>query len=132
MRHTVIIAALVLGACTANPRMETALAPLNGQPVELVLAQLGPPTSVTPNAAGTVYEWRSGRVVHSASTRANLRAPSEGGAPAYGGMAAPYGCEVRILVDAQGRIADSRFGEQTGGCRESARKLGQLAYAGPR
>ncbi|MBO9516537.1 MAG: hypothetical protein J7493_00570 [Porphyrobacter sp.] len=132
MRLTVTLALLSLGACTTNPAMETALAPLSGQPVQLVVAQLGPPTSSMPAGSDTVYEWRSAKFVYSASTRANLGPASEGGAPAYGGMAAPYTCDIKVLADAQGRIKDTQFGEQTGGCRESAKKLSQLAYADPR
>ena len=129
MRVFVILAALGLSACATSPGMETALAPLDGQPVQLVFEQLGPPSSATPYGAGTLYHWRSGRFVYSASTRANLRAPSEGGAPAYGGMAAPYTCDLRVLADASGTITDSNFDEQTGGCRESAGKLRHLALA---
>lgn len=132
MRLTVIFTALGLGACTTTPAMDSALAPLDGQPVQLVLERLGPPSSLTPTGAGAVYEWRSGKYVYGAGTRANLRAPSEGGAPAYGGMATPYGCDIRILVDAQGTIRDAQFGEQAGGCREPASKLREVALAEPR
>ena len=129
MRKTLIIAALGLGACTTTPAMQTALAPLDGQPVQLVFEQLGPPSSAAPYGTGTIYHWRSGKFVHSASTRANLRAPSEGGAPAYGGMAAPYTCDLRVLADASGTIMNWDFEEQTGGCTEPAGKLRQLALA---
>jgi hypothetical protein len=54
-------------------------------------------------------------------------APSGG---QFAGPPVPYTCDVRILADSQGRIKDSQFGEETGGCRESARKLSQLAYSG--
>ena len=77
MRLTVIITALGLGACTTTPAMQTALAPLTGQPVERVVAQLGPPTSATPIGADTVYQWHRARTVHGAPMRATTT-----GAPA--------------------------------------------------
>ena len=139
MRLTLIISALGLGACTTTPAMETALAPLTGQPVQRVFEQLGPPSSYTPVGADIAYEWRSAKTVRGAALRGNtMGAPMAGsdGAPAYAasgsGVAVPYTCDVRIVADAQGRIKDSQFGEQTGGCRESARKLRQLAYSEPR
>src|SRR6187455_1258360 len=64
MRLTVIIAALCLGACATTPAMDTALAPLTGQPVQLVLDQLGPPSSSTPAGTDTIYQWYSTKMVH--------------------------------------------------------------------
>ena len=137
MRLTVIIAALCLGACATTPAMDTALAPLTGQPVQLVLDQLGPPSSSTPAGTDTIYQWYSTKMVHGTpSSRFNgsASAPSED-APTPGqfaGPPVPYTCDVRILADSEGRIKDSQFGEESGGCRESARKLRQLAYSEPR
>jgi hypothetical protein len=134
MRLTSIVAALGLSACASTPTMESALAPLTGQPVQLVVEQLGPPSSYAPAGADTVYEWRRAKTVSGAIARGGTMAtaPSDG-APAYGAsgsvVAVPYTCDVWILADAEGLIKDSQFGEQTGGCRESARKLRQLALA---
>jgi hypothetical protein len=137
MRKSLIIAALGLGACTTTPAMESALAPLAGQPVQLVFEQLGPPASSTQVGADTVYVWNSAKMVRGVSTQANLipPAPSSDGVPANGtfsGAPVPYTCDLRIVADADGRIEDWQFGEQTGGCRDSARKLRQLALADPR
>ena len=130
MRLTVIIAALSLGACTTAPAMQTALAPLTGQPVERVIAQLGPPTATTPAGSDTIYQWHRASTVHGGPMRATTTgAPAEPGV-AYAGPPVPYTCDLRIVADSEGRIRHSQFGEQTGGCRESARSLRQLAYAG--
>jgi len=134
MRKTLIIAALGLGACATPPAMDAALAPLTGQPVQLVIEQLGPPVRTTQAGTDTVYEWSKTKVVAGASSRANLipPAPSADGSSANGtfsGMAVPYACDVMIIADAEGRIQKSYFGEETGGCRETAGKLRRLALA---
>jgi hypothetical protein len=132
MRLTVIIAALGLGACTTTPAMQAALAPLTGQPVERVVAQLGPPTSATPAGADTVYLWHRAKTVHGGPMRATTTGAPAEPTPAYAGPPVPYTCDVRIVADSDGRIKESQFDEQTGGCRESARSLNQLAWAEPR
>lgn len=132
MRLTVILAALALGACTTTPAMESALAPLAGRPVQLVFGQLGLPSSSAPVGQDTVYEWHRAKLVHGAVSRAT--AVGAGSQLSFGGSsgAVPYTCHVRILADGEGRIKDWQFGEQTGGCRESARSLSQLANLEPR
>jgi len=137
MRLTVIIAALGLSGCATAPAMDTALAPLTGQPVQLVFDQLGPPSSATPAGTDTIYQWYSTKTVHGTPSSRFLGAASapSGDAPTPGlfpGPPVPYTCDVRILADRDGRIKDTQFGEETGGCRESARKLNRLALADPR
>ena len=137
MRMTLIFAALGLSACATAPTMETALAPLTGQPVQLVFDQLGSPSSSTPAGADTVYLWQTAKMVHGGAPRGTLgaAAPPSPDAPSSGtfaGPPVPYTCDLMIVADGEGRIKDSRFGEQTGGCRASARKLSQLALADPR
>jgi hypothetical protein len=133
MRLTVIFAALGLTACTTTPAMESALAPLAGQPVQLVFDRLGPPSATTPVGADTVYVWQQSSMVRGAS----LRTGSIGGDTAangyggtYSGQAVPVECNVQIVADAEGRIKDSDYIGGRGGCREPARKLSQLAYSG--
>lgn len=132
MRLTLIIAALGLGACTATPAMNTALAPLSGQPVQLAFERLGPPSSATPAGADTVYEWHKAGTVRGIPMRATTTGAPAQPAPAYAGPPVAYTCDVRIVADGQGRIRHAQFAEQTGGCRESARALSQLAYSEPR
>jgi hypothetical protein len=135
MRTTVIIvAALGLSACSTTPPMQSALAPLAGQPVQLVFDRLGPPSSATPAGTDTVYRWYSSKPVHGAASRGTLMASAPGSqngesSGLYPGPAVPYTCDVSIVADSEGRIKDSQFGEQTGGCRETAGKLRQLALA---
>ena len=137
MRKTLVIAVFSLGACTTTPAMESALAPLAGQPVEVAIEHLGTPASATAYGAGTIYEWHAAKTVHgtpSSRFLGSASAPSED-APTPGlfpGPPVPYTCDVRILAGADGRIKDAQFSEQSGGCRESARKLSQLALADPR
>ena len=137
MRKTVVIAALSLGACATTPAMESALAPLAGQPVQVAIERLGTPSSSRTLAADTVYEWHRAKMVRGTPNGTFLGAaspPSED-APTSGlfpGPPVPYTCDVRIVTDADGRIKVAQFSEQSGGCRESARKLSQLALADPR
>ena len=134
MRMTLILAALGLGACTTAPAMESALAPLTGQPVQLVFDQLGPPSTSTPAGADTVYDWHRARPVSGTPASGSLVAPVAEGENTmtsgfYPGPPVAYSCDVRIVADGYGRIKDWQFGEQTGGCRESARSLRQVADA---
>lgn len=135
MRLTVIVAALGLSACTTTPAMESALAPLVGQPVELVFNRLGPPSSSTQAGADTVYMWNRTSMVPGAS----LRSGSIGGDTAtdgyggtYSGVAVPVECNIQIVANGEGRITGWDFIGGTGGCREPANKLRQVAYAEPR
>ena len=135
MRLTVVIAALALGACTTTPAMETALAPLNGQPVQLVFDRLGPPAGYTQMGTDTVYMWNLSSMVPGASLANGIPAgsPPSPDAPTsgtYSGAAVAVECNVQIVADAQGRIKDSDYIGGKGGCREPARKLRQLAYSG--
>jgi hypothetical protein len=137
MQKALVVAALSLGACTTTPSMESALAPLAGQPVAVVFDQLGTPSSSTPYGAGTVYEWHHAKTVHgtpSSRFLGSASAPSED-APTPGlfpGPPVPYTCDVRILAGADGRIKDAQFSEQTGGCRDPAKKLNRLVLADSR
>jgi len=131
MRTTVIViaSALALGACSTTPPMQSALAPLAGQPVQLVINQLGEPTSQTPAGADTLYRWHQAKFVRGVPSANSLPASAEGSGAAAAGVAVPYSCDVMVLADSDGRIKDSQFGEETGGCRETAGKLRQLALA---
>lgn len=137
MRKTLAIAALGLSACATTPAMENALAPLTGQSIETVVAQLGPPSSSGTVGADTVYDWHQGKSVSGAPARGNLIGPVTAGentmtSGLYAGPPVPYTCDVRIVTDADGRIKDARFSEHTGGCRETARMLRQLALSDDR
>ena len=133
MRLTVIIAALGLSACAGPPPIESALAPLTGRPVQLVVNQLGEPTSVTQAGAETVYIWHRTSMVPGASFRSTTNgapAPPSPDAPTsgmYSGAAVPVDCNVQVITDGQGRITSSDYIGGKGGCREPARKLRQLA-----
>ena len=54
-----------------------ALAPLTGQPVQLVLDELGRPSSCRPAGGETVYEWRRTRLVHGPALRPSGMPPNE-------------------------------------------------------
>lgn len=127
MRLIAIAAALGLGACTTTSELNTALTRLTGEPVQRVFEQLGPPTSSTRAGQDTIYRWHRATTVHGIPLRGTFF-----GAPAYAGPPVPYTCDIRIVADSQGRIKEWRFDEQSGGCRESARSLTQLAYSEPR
>lgn len=132
MRLTVILVALSLGACTTTSGMESALAPLTGQPVQLVFDQFGPPTSATPSGAETVYVWSQTSMVPGASLRTGSiggDTPNNGYGGTYSGVAVPVECNVQIVADAEGRITGSDYIGGKGGCREPARKLRQVAFA---
>ena len=135
MRLTVIVAALGLSACATTPAIETALAPLNGQPVQLVFDRLGPPAGYTQVGSDKVYMWNLTSMVPGASFRATTlgapAAPAEGAASSgtFSGAAVPVECNVQIVADAQGRITDWDYIGGKGGCREPAKKLSQLALA---
>jgi len=135
MRKTIVIAALGLGAC-ATPSMESALAPLAGQPVQVAIEQLGAPSSTQSLGADTVYEWHQARMKPGAPNGTFLGAASPPSADAptsglFSGTPVRSTCAVRVVADVDGRIKDARFSEQSGGCRESARKLSQFAFADP-
>jgi hypothetical protein len=138
MRLTVIVAALGLTACTTTPAIESALAPLAGQPVQFVVDRLGPPSSYTQAGADTVYMWNESSMVSGASLRSPglglAVPPAEGGysSGVYSGVPVPVPCNVQIVADAEGRIKEWQYIGGTGGCREPARKLRQLALADPR
>jgi hypothetical protein len=135
MRLTVIIAAMGLSACATTPAMEGALAPLTGQPVQLVFDRLGSPTSVTPSGADTVYVWQRTSMVPGASMRTGSiggDTPTNGYGGTYSGVPVPVECNIQIVADAEGRIKDSDYIGARGGCREPAKKLRQLAYSEPR
>jgi hypothetical protein len=93
--------------------MESVLAPLNGQPVQLVINRLGPPSSYTQEGSDTVYMWNQTSMVPAASLRSPVvgigRAPAENGytSALYSGVAVPVECNVQIVADAQGRIKES-------------------------
>lgn len=129
MRLTVTIAALTLGACTTTPAMKTALAPLAGQPVQIAFERLGPPSASAQAGTGTVYQWHRAGTARGAPLRATTTGAPAEPTPAYAGPPVPCTCDIRIIADARGRITQAQFGERTGGCRETARSLGQLAYA---
>ena len=132
MRTTmIVVATLGLAACASTPPMESALAPLAGQPVQLVLDQIGPPTSQTLAGADSVYEWRRSKTVTGTTFRAGYIPPGESSGSFAAMTALPYSCYLRIVADSQGRIKDAQFSEETGGCGESARNLRQLALADP-
>ena len=137
MRLTVIVAALGLSACATTPSIESALAPLAGQPVQLVYNQLGEPTSVTQAGADTVYVWHRTSIVPGASLQSTTLgapvapSPDASGSGIYSGAAVPVECNVQVVADAAGRIKATDYIGGRGGCREPARKLSQLALADP-
>ena len=55
--------------------------------------------------------------------------PSNGYGGTYSGTPLPVECNVQIIADAEGRIKDTDYLGGTGGCREPARKLRQIAYS---
>jgi hypothetical protein len=133
MRKAFVIAALSLGAC-ATPSMESALAPLAGQPVQVAIERLGTPSSALPSGADTVYEWHQARMVRGApsGTFNGAAAPPSPDAPTSGlfpGPPVPYTCDVRIVADPDGNIKDAQFSEQSRGCSGTAEKLSRLALA---
>ena len=132
MRVTLIIAVLGLSACTTTPVMENALAPLTGQPVQLVVDRLGPPTSSTLYGEDTVHVWQQSSLVPGASLRTGSIGSDSavnGFGGTYSGVGVPIECNVQIVADAEGRIKGWDYIGGRGGCREPARKLRQVAYA---
>lgn len=137
MRKILVIVTLGVGACATHPSMESALAPLAGQPVQVAIERLGTPSSSRSLGADIVHEWHRSKMVHGTPNGTFNGAPSPPSEDAptsglFAGPLVPYTCDVRIVTDADGRIKDARFSEQSGGCRVSTRKLRQLALAGPR
>ena len=135
MRKSLIFATAILGACTTTPAMDSALAPLVGQPVQLVFDRLGPPAGHTLAGTDTVYIWNQTSMVPGANLRSNvpMGAPippaGETTSGVYSGVAVPVECNVQIVADAQGTIKEWQYIGGKGGCREPARKLRQVALA---
>ena len=131
MRLFAVVAALGLSACAASPSIQSALTPLTGQPVQIVFDQLGPPTSSTPDGADVVHVWHSTTTVRAVPRGYNgAPSPPSPDAPTSGTFPGPMvllTCDVVIVANAEGMIRGSQFGEESGSCRESARKLSQLA-----
>jgi hypothetical protein len=137
MRGWILIAGLALSACATGSDMESGLQALVGQPVEMAIDRLGPPAEKTQLGQDTFYRW--GR--NASRGRANV-APhwpdvTESGAIDFpdehstGWARAEYSCEVTIVAGPDGQIKAWQLKDRTGGCRDYARTLEQLASARP-
>ena len=137
MREWILIAGLALSACATASPMDSGLRALVGQPVEMALDRLGPPAEKTQQGEDTVYRWSRNASIRRPNGAPNWPEVTEGGAIDFpdehstGWARAEHSCVVTIVAGPDGQVTAWQLKDRTGGCRDYARTLGQLAGAPP-
>ena len=137
MRGLILIAGLALSACATGSVMDSGLQALVGQPVEIALDRLGPPAEKTQQGEDTVYRWSRNASIRRPNVAPHWPDVTEGGAIDFpdehstGWARAEHSCDVTIVAGPDGQVKAWQLKDRTGGCRDYARTLGEVASATP-